>query len=682
MANENETKANISKQREKRRGIQFQIQSKISGVITAVMTVVMLLVIVLVYNLLTDSNSTKVKQDSEAVALQVEKFFAPFERMAEQLALDEDVIELVTSTASNERMNENPLYDTVLQKMIAVAGLDTENIQGVFIADLDSSASITSGGSISGEDYDVTTRAWYECTKTKTTILTEMYTSASTGKKILSAATPIYDKNGNVVAVAGIDVVMETIIDMMDDYTIGEEGYVMLMTNSGTFVYHPNEELLGTDIKDMDITANVGEAIDAQVSEFLKYKVGNQTKYGYILPIGDSGFTALSSIPRGQYFSSLVTTVVLLAAVLLIGLGFIIFTIKKLSGRIVKPLLELNETAMELAEGNLNVSINVQTNDEVGDLGQSIGKTVARLKEYIDYIDEISQVLADMADGKLVVHLKYAYVGEFEKVKNALIHISEAMNEVMTNITQTSNQVSIGSDDLARAAQGMAESSEAQAAAVEELLATATTVAEQVEHNKNDSEQSAVYTKEVAGMMEMSKDQMAAMREAMDKIQESSHKVVGIIKTIEDIAEQTNLLSLNASIEAARAGEAGKGFAVVAGEIGSLANESGRAVNTTRELIGVSLEEIEKGNAIVNEVVASLDRAVERTGVANEMIQKIAEVAEIQMQSVNQIRDGVGEMSQTIQDNSAVAEETSATSEELAAQAVVLNELVQKFELE
>ena len=179
--------------------------------------------------------------------------------------------------------------------------------------------------------------------------------------------------------------------------------------------------------------------------------------------------------------------------------------------------------------------------------------------------------------------------------------------------------------------------------------------------------------------MEDSKKQMAQMREAMDKIQESSKQVVGVIKAIKDIASQTNILSLNASIEAARAGEAGKGFAVVAGEI---ADESADAVNTTRNLINVSLDEIEKGNTIVNDVIASLDNAVERVRIANGMIQETAQVADVQMKSIDQIRDGIRDMSQVVSDNSAMAEETSATSEELAAQSVTLNELVQKFELE
>ena len=168
----------------------------------------------------------------------------------------------------------------------------------------------------------------------------------------------------------------------------------------------------------------------------------------------------------------------------------------------------------------------------------------------------------------------------------------------------------------------------------------------------NQSEQLLKYKVNGEQKMEDSKKQMAQMREAMDKIQESSKQVVGVIKAIEDIASQTNLLSLNASIEAARAGEAGKGFAVVAGEIGGLADESADTVNTTRNLINVSLDEIEKGNTIVNDVIASLDNAVERVRIANGMIQETAQVADVQMKSIDQI------------------------------QSVTLNELVQKFELE
>lgn len=424
------------------------------------MAVIAVLVVVVVYNLLIKANNTELRQDSEAISLQVEKYFSPFERMVEQLALDEDVQTILTTTKAGQKMTENEVYPAVLKKLVAVAGLGTENIQGVFTADLDSNASITSAGGISGDDYDCTTRTWYSCTQTGETMLTKTYVAASTGKTILSAVTPVFDEKDTVVGVVGIDVGLDTVMNMMGNYTIGANGYSMLLTSDGTFVYHPNADLIDTMIQDMNISDSVSTAISNQSEQLLKYKVNGEQK------------------------------------------------------------------------------------------------------------------------------------------------------------------------------------------------------------------------------MEDSKKQMAQMREAMDKIKESSKQVVGVIKAIKDIASQTNLLSLNASIEAARAGEAGKGFAVVAGEIGGLADESADAVNTTRNLINVSLDEIEKGNTIVNDVIASLDNAVERVRIANGMIQKTAQVADVQMKSIDQIRDGIRDMSQVVSDNSAMAEETSATSEELVAQSVTLNELVQKFELE
>ena len=645
------------------------------------MAIIAILVVTVVYNLVIDANDKDLEQGAEALSLQVEKYFAPFEGIVQQFATDEDVKNILDTTKAGERMTENSIYPTVLEKMVATANLDTQNIQGTFVADLDSSASITSGGTISGKDYDVTTRVWYDCTKTGKTMITKPYISASTGKTILSIVQPVFNQNKTVVGVVGIDVVIETIINVMGNYTIGDNGYIMLLASDGTFVYHPNSQLIDTLIRDMDITDNIGQAISSQSSQALKYKADGQRKFGYIMPIGDTGFIALSCIPNTQYYSLLGVAVALLLLVIVLGVIFILVLMSILSSRIVRPLIKLNSAAMELAQGNLDVTIEAQTDDEVGELGKSIEKTVVRLKEYIDYIDEISEVLANMADGKLFINLKYAYVGEFEKVKDALNNISASMMEVMTSIVAGANQVSSGSDDLAKAAQGMAENTETQASAIEELLATATTVAEVVKENRDNSEKSAKYTNEVADVMEDSKKQMAQMREAMDKIQESSKQVVGVIKAIEDIASQTNLLSLNASIEAARAGEAGKGFAVVAGEIGGLANESANAVNTTRNLINVSLDEIEKGNTIVNDVISSLDNAVERVRIANGMIQDTAKAADVQMQSIDQIRDGIDSMSQVVQGNSAVAEETSATSEELAAQSVTLNELVQRFDL-
>ena len=680
MAKKDKVKTKVKKSTNKK-GIGQQIQKQIGMSVTLVMAVLAVVVLLQMNNMGTTANDTELKLESEAAALQLEKFFAPFERMVEQQAVNTEVKAIINTTGAGQDITKNIKYSTVFNNMVDTKKLDDANVLAVWIGDIDASVVTQSDKFTSGADFEITSRPWFECTKTGKTFLTDPYVDTSTGQKILSVVTPIVNAMGVATGVSGMDISLTHMMELMNGYKVGKDGYVMLLTGSGTFIYHPNEELLDTKIQDLDISQNVIAAVENKSAELLKYSVNGEGKFGYCTPIGDTGFVAISCIPSGEYYAAVVSATLMLTLVFVLGFIFILVGLKKSSNKIVSPLIELNETAMQLAEGNLDVTLNVTSEDEVGDLGRSIEKTVNRLKEYINYIDEISEVLAQMANGKLAIQLKYAYVGEFQKVKEALINISASMTEVMKNITETANQVSVGSDDLARAAQSLAEGSESQAAAVEELLATATTVADQVEENKNDSEKSAVHTKEVTKMMEESQHQMVQMRDAMDKIQEASQKVVGIIKTIEDIAEQTNLLSLNASIEAARAGEAGRGFAVVAGEIGNLANESARAVNTTRELIGVSLDEIEKGNTLALEVVESLSQAVAKVEEVNEMIQKSAESAEVQMMSVNQIRDGVEEMSQSVQDNSAMAEETSATSEELAAQAVTLNELVQMFEI-
>ena len=676
--NEIVTELELSKNK---KGISHQIQRRIGKSVVLVLVAIAVLATIMVNKIVTEANDTELKLESQVVSHQLAEFLAPFETMTNQLAVNEELQLLLKTLSLSKNTAKHSGYPDALANIQHIQALDTENIRAVWFADTDASMAAMSDGYITEEGWDITTRPWFGCIEKNATVFTVPYVDDATGETVLTIASPIFDTMGKGIGVAGMDISLEAVMRSLSEYKIGDNGYVMLLAEDGTFIYHPQADVIGTNINDMNISKNVSTALANKTEGLMKYKIDGQSKVGYLANVGETGYRVITSITNWEYNFSILSMIIMFVVIFAVGNLIIIISMRLAAAQIVRPLGELNNAAMKLAEGDLDVELNVSSEDEVGDLGRSIEKTVARLKEYIDYIDEISEVLAQIANGKLAISLKYAYVGEFQKVKEALIHISESINEVMHNIKDSSEQVSVGSDDLAKAAQGLAEGAESQAAAIEELVATAVTVADQVEENKNDAEKSARHTNEVTAMMEESQEQMNRMREAMNKIQEASNKVVGIIKTIEDIADQTNLLSLNASIEAARAGEAGRGFAVVAGEIGNLANESARAVNTTRDLIGVSLAEIKNGNALVDDVVSSLSKAVDKIDEVNAMIQKTAENAVSQMQSMNQIRDGVEEMSQSIQDNSAMAEETSATSEELAAQAVTLNELVQMFEL-
>lgn len=612
----------------------------------------------------------------------MEIFFEEYTTVAEQMALNTDVQTLLEETGPGANITESERYATVFNTMKKTAAADSDNIQAVWVGDIDANVLTQSDGYTSGSDFEITERAWYKAVEEEKTILTDAYVDASTGNVILSAATPVYDQSGqNIIGVAGVDVALDHIDELLPAYKIGNNGFVILVTSEGNVIYHPNTDNQQKSLSELNVDKTLIQTVEGGKDTSVHYSADGKSKYGYVGRIGSTDYLTISCLPASEYFASLIRCIIIVLLLVIAGIVVIIITIRHLATQLTKPIVALNDVAQELAEGNLDVTLDIASENEIGELADSIQKTVDRLKEYINYIDEISSVLDRLADGKLKFTLKYDYAGEFAKVKTALLHISGSFEQMIEDIIDSSTQVSIGADELSKAAQNIAEGAMTQAASVQELVATTESVSQQVEENTEDAQKSATETSRVTHMMQDSREQMNQMMEAMNKITETSNEVVSIIKTIEDIADQTNLLALNASIEAARAGEAGKGFAVVASEIGSLADDSSKAANNTRDLIEISLQQIDRGSSLAQNVVQSMQDVLDAVEEVNGMIGKSAENNEAQNQSMEQIRVGIEDISKGVEDNSASAEETSATSQELAAQAATLEELVKRFDL-
>lgn len=241
--------------------------------------------------------------------------------------------------------------------------------------------------------------------------------------------------------------------------------------------------------------------------------------------------------------------------------------------------------------------------------------------------------------------------------------------------------VSAGALNLAEASQALAEGATDQAASAEQLQATIDEITEGLKNTVDQTNLASQEAERIAGEAEDSRTQMDLMVEAMQRISETSEMIGSVITEIEDIASQTNLLSLNASIEAARAGDAGKGFAVVADQIRTLAEQSAKAAVNTRELIESSIEEIQNGNRAAESTKKVLIGVVEDIRQLSESAKGINEISVMQAESMGQADAGVSRITDVIQANSATAQETSATSEELSAQATSMDEIVARFKL-
>ena len=662
--------------------IADEILKQIGKSVLLVFVVVAVVAIFMMRSAVVSSQKQDLTLESEAALHELSGFFGTYSKVAQQLAVNPEIRTLLAETKQGNSILEHEKMDTVRTYLQNVVQTDPDNFLAAWIADKDTSTVTQSDNYTSDENWIFTERVWYSQVETGKTALTEPYQDPSTGSVIVSAVSPVYDETDNsLTGVAGVDISLDRMTDVMSHYKIGENGYIFLLSSEGKMVYHPQSDLLEKNISELDVSKNLADALEAGKEKFLKYKINGETKYGVVAFSDSIGYTVVRTMSFAEVYSTVFLMIIALLVIFILGILLIIFSIRRSASNLTRPILELNHTAQQLAAGDLDVELHISAEDEIGELGHSIGETVNRLKEYIVYIDEMAEVLAQLADGKLNIELKNDYLGEFQKLKVALLNISDSMSEVMEHILTSAGEVSSGATELANASQTLAEGAGAQAAAVEELVANTISVEEQVKQNQKDAEVSAKETERVTTMMEQNQDKMSRMMEAVSKIHETSRQVVGIIQTIEEIADQTNLLSLNASIEAARAGEAGKGFAVVADEIGKLAMESSKAANMTRDLIGVSMEEIDRGSAIAKGVMTSLEESVQAVDNINGMIRKTAENAATQATNMDQIRMGIEEIARGVQDNSAAAQETSATSEQLASQAVVLNELVQRFEL-
>lgn len=362
--------------------------------------------------------------------------------------------------------------------------------------------------------------------------------------------------------------------------------------------------------------------------------------------------------------------------IILLTIGTILSSViaaSRLIRIIANPVAELTKAANQLAVGDVDVTISDHDyKDEIAELVEAFRKMVFN-------IDTETNIVREIAKGNL--QLDVTPHSEKDILGIALKEILDDYNNLLAAMKESTSQFTVGAGQVASASQALAQGSTEQASAIEQITASMNDIAEKTSMNASQAGEVDKIAHNVAEEAEAGNEKMQEMVVAMKEINKSSMEISKIIKTIDDIAFQTNILALNATVEAARAGVHGKGFAVVAEEVRNLAEKSALAANETNDMINDSIQKVHNGSDLAKETAITLEGIVNSIEKTAELIENISVATNNQATAVMEINQGLGQVSQVVQNNSASSEECAASSEELANQAEVLNHMLSKYQL-
>ena len=558
----------------------------------------------------------------------------------------------------------------------------------------------------SGELGNRADRWWFiQEMQTKKPFVSKSYYTLSTNEAVTSIVFPVFGDNNELTGILAADFSLSKLQDIIKQYNT-EDMYTIVIDGEGNVIAHTDEKQVQQiynykketkSIINNDITTEVSVELPDGLKELatallngetgtaeLKNIQGKNAIYSYMpveLP-GDSDdwgviTVALTSAVYANTYRLIYTTLALTVLMVVLVIVFAITFAKNLT----QPLQKLSNVAEQIAQGDLNVAITTDADDEIGDVSKALGKTVVRLKSYINYIDEITQVLNQVSKGNLCFELNYDYAGEFYKVKEALFNVRSTLNETIAEMKTVAQVVNSESAILSDGSRTLAQGTTQQATSVEELSASIAQISEHVKvtaQNAQNAEQLSVQAQEMANK---GNEQMRNMVVAMEDISESSEEISKIIQSIQSIASQTNLLALNVAIEAARAGEAGRGFAVIADEVRNLAQKSAEAAKSSAQLIERSMQNVKKGTELASDMAESLQTIVDGSNQTLQLVGQIAIASKEQSASIEQVTIGIEQVAEVVQTTSDTAEESANTSGELAMQAEKLKEMVEQFTL-